>query len=269
MKPASPNQLPLDDMPISRDVDINRGRVSLFRALDARFWGKDPSEYADITDDMRRAANPRVLLHDLIYAPNDSTCAVSYVPQGSRQPINVALTPLEYKLIPRSVESFSRSVRNGVLASRPYGESHVRAANRGVLHAHLGKAAAVGTYIDETLVPWNNLLDKLITNADNPRFSHFGTENNFREQFEIFRTNILGNMLDALGTQREWTAEQRMMAFRTIEAVLFIDNDRKMDRVEHFKLLVKSMRRYEHHKVMLFRDRFEKSNEIVTSADAL
>jgi len=266
---SSPNQFPLDDMPISRDVDIHRGRVSLFRALDARFWGKDPSEYADITDDMRRAANPRVLLHDLIYAPNGSTCAVSYVPQGSRQPINVALTPLEYKLIPRNIDSFSRSVRNGVLASRPYGESHLRAANRGVLHAHMGKMAAVGTYIDKTLTPWNNLLDKFITNANNPRFSHFGTENNFREQFEILRTNILGNMLDALGTQREWTAEQRAMAFKTIEAVLFVYGDRKTDRVEHFKLLVKSMRRYEHHKAMLFRDRLEKSKEIAASANAL
>jgi hypothetical protein len=259
--PVNQEQLQLDDMPIGRNVRLDRSRAGLITSFTPEFHGIDTREYTDITDTLRSYTHPDKLLSSLIYIPAGTTTSASYIPLGSRNRVVVALTPDEFTLLPRSPEALSDSVRNRTRAARPKGDKHTSAAERSVVYAHMGKMASVETYLQETLIPWNELTDKFIKNARHSHLSHFGGEAQFRIEFEVLMTQILGNFLDALKIQRGWSDEQYELVRKTIEARLFIDGEQK-DRVERFSHLLKSMRRYEAHKTALFTDRLHTSKEI-------
>jgi hypothetical protein len=261
---VNPEQLQLDDMPIGRNVHLESSRRGLLPALTPEFNGLDLRDYDVVTDKLRSYTHPDKLLSSLLYIPIGTTTSASYLPKGSRSPVVVALTPDEFTLLPRSPEALSDSVRNRTRAARPKGDKHTSAAERSVVYAHIGKVASVETYLQETLIPWNELLNKFITNAQYPHLSHFGGEAQFRIEFEVLMTQILGNFLDALKIQRGWNDEQYELVRKTIEARLFIDGQQK-DRVERFSHLLKSIHRYEAHKTALFVDRLHTSKEIAES----
>lgn len=269
MSNKSPNQPIIPGMPEVSSVPLEmKNRNALARTLNPDYWRVDPTEYADITDSMRAAADPRLLVQSLVGVPAGSPSAVSYIPGGAltRDPVAVALTPEEYRLIVRSPEALSRSVRNTTLAARPEGDAHTLAADRSVQHAHIAKADVAQIYVNRTLTPWYELLGKFNQAASNPGLSLMGSELNMRRNFETFRTNILGNMLEALRVQRGWDDEKADFARRTIEARMFIDRD-KNQHIAYFAGLVSISQLYIGNKTALFKDRLYQSKQTVKKLD--
>jgi hypothetical protein len=253
----SSDQLPLPITP----VNVRRSRNALARTLTPSYWNIDPEKYNDITAEMRAAAHPGQLIKSLVDIAPDSPCAASYIPGGSHRSGYIALTPSEYSLIPRSPESFSRSVRNTTLKARPQGDTHVQAADRSVAHALESKRSNLESYVQETLLPWDHQLYKFKVAAKNPGLSVMGPEMNMRIQFETFRSSIMGNMLEALRVQRSWNEEQYDFAARTIEARMLIDRDHNKH-IAYFAGFVAMSQYYFGHKTALFKDRIQKAKQI-------
>jgi hypothetical protein len=266
MSSKNPNQPVLPGMPEVASIPLvmkNRNAVS--RTLNPDYLGVRPSDYADITDEMRAAAEPRLLLHSLIDVPEGSPSAVAYQPGGAARSGYVALTPSEYGLIVRNPEAFSRAVRNKTLASRPEGDPHTQAANRSVQYA-LENKDKTQKYVTSTLEPWLSLLGKFNQAAANPGLSLMGSEVTMRQNFETFRTNILGNMLEALRVQRGWNDEQADFARRTIDARMFIDRENNQH-IAYFAGLVAASQFYFGHKTALFKDRLYQSKQLAKQVD--
>lgn len=268
MSVKNPNQPIIPGMPeIASTPLVMKNRNALSRTLNPDYWRVDPSEYADITDAMRAAANPQLLLQSLVGVPAGSPSAVAYRPGGviSNESVYVALTPIEYGQIVRYPEAFSRAVRNKTLASRPHGDPHTQAANRSVQYA-LENKDKTQKYITGTLEPWMGLLGKFNQAAANPGLSLMGSELNMRQNFETFRTNILGNMLEALRVQRDWSDEQADFARRTIDARMFIDRENNQH-IAYFVGLIAVTHSYIGNKTALFKDRLHQSKQVAKQVD--
>lgn len=251
----------IDDSQQGRVVDLSRKRNSLARALDPGYRGLDTSDYCDITDEMRKAASPNQLVKSLVDVPDGSPAAVSYMPAGSHRYGNIAVTPEEYSLIPRNIESLSRAVHNTTLAARPLGDTHTNAADRSVLHALTSKQHTLEAYMQDNLLRWSGLLGRFATAAQHPGLSVMGPEQSMRIQLETFRSIILGNMLDAIKVQRNWSEDQYKLAERTIDSRMFIDRE-KNKHIKYFAGMVAMSRYYIGHKTALFNDRINQISKI-------
>jgi hypothetical protein len=259
-------QIKNDDSQKTHVFDLNRKRNSLARALEPSYYGLDPSDYSDIKDEMRIAASPNQLVKSLVDVPGGSPAAVSYMPGGSNRFGYIALTPDEYSLIIRNVDSFSKAIHNTTLAARPIGDAHTDAANSSVDQALEIKQKSIEAYIQETLIPWNKLIGSFAVAAQNPGLSLMGSELSMRLKLETFKTTIVGNMLDALKVQRGWSEDQYHLAEKTIEARIFIDRENNQH-IKYFAGMVALSRYYIGHKTVLFNDRMYQIKKITNHSN--
>ena len=266
MNAKSPNQPPLNGMPVPYSANLRRKRNSLSRALQPSYYGLEPSDYQDITDEMRWAASPNQLVRSLVDVPNGSPAAVSYIPGGAYRSGNIALTPEEYSLIPRNIESLSRAIHNTTLAARPLGDTHTDAADRSVLYALTYKQHGLDAYVQDNLLRWKALLGRFATAARHPGLSIMGPEQSMRIQLETFKSIIIGNILDALKVQRDWSEDQYHLAEKTIEFRMFIDRENNQH-IKYFAGMVALSSYYIGHKTALFSDRIYKIKQITNYAN--
>lgn len=267
MSIKSPNQPIIPGMPEIGSVPLDmKNRNALSRTLDPYYWRIEPDVFADITPEMRAAADPWLLVNSLVDVPADSPSAVAYRPGNTSRYGYVALAPTEYGLIVRNPGAFSRAARIGTLAARPEGDVHTQAADRSVIHAHIAKADVAQRYVTGTLEPWLGLLGKFDQAARNPGLSLMGPEVTMRQNFETFRTNILGNLLEALRVQRDWNDEQADLARRTIDARMFIDRENNQH-IAYFADLIHASQFYFGHKTALFKDRLHQSKQVAKQVD--
>lgn len=230
--------------------------------------GMDPEAYGDITLAMIEHMTPGKLRPDLIGLPRDSRYSVGYRDGGSGDYIRIALTPIEYKKMPRNVSKLAEIAITTTQAARPYREefdTDQAAAKRAGVHAIESKLPRMISYVSETLEPD---LDRLT------RFDEYARNRNLRRtkgvdmliELEWIRSHIFEDTFIALRNQRDWSAEQERFARRTLDKKLFLEPDLSQ-RTLNWQEMLGFEKEYWGHKLALFKTRIWESKKYISDND--
>ena len=243
-------------------VDPERPRNALARTLTMEYMDLDPNAFTDITVEMVAYVQPDRLQGALIDVPLDiekSPSAASYTgnTRGGRREVNIALTDTEAKLIPRFVGAIQRNaaINVGAKITTPVPtDADIARKGRSKTHVQESKLPKVEEYHD-MLLEQRTLLEKFIKASDgsNVGLSMFGDEGALREKFAYLRTFIIGDMIRAYGTQRKLTESQ----MKTMERALTVSIFYHPNKVDNFHNLVKFLREYNGHKLLLAQQRID------------
>lgn len=234
---------------------------ALVHVLTSEFQGIDPKDFEDIPDNFIPYVHPDSLRPSLLEAEDGET-AISYrTYEGSWK--RIAVTPEEFGLLARHVPMLAKTAINGVLATRdkklqeetgnPYAKARtdadLAASKRAAMRQVLDKGVRMRTYLHDELQPRIALIDQFKEMAQHKTLAR-GSYKSVSERVERLRYKVFGDMLDAVGNQRDWTEEQSKLAERTLQKKLYLDPD-KMRRVKSFKSLLELADEYYGHKQAL------------------
>lgn len=201
------------------------------RMATPEYWSLDYVDFGDVTPELQERAQPSELRKSLIDVPMGSDgYVVGYCPEDSYRYRRVALTPGEYKLIPRSVGALSRAIEATTLTRRPERTGNgltidVNAAERDSIEALRIRRRKIGNYLEDTLMKDEDaILD--VFEASRRYGKAWGNEAYMRTIMTWVRDHIFGDMLTAIGHVRGWKGEQRARAQHTVDYLLFFDRAR-------------------------------------------
>ena len=246
-------------------------RVALVHVLTPEFHGLNPEDFADIDPEVvgrASAAEIRASLLDTTSKEDEHSrlqdprnVAGSVV--GYRSPegwVRLALTPKEYGLFSRYVGMLARTAFNRTLDSRdkklqeetgdPSAKARtdddLAAANRASIRNVKGKLPKMEAYIATDILPRIETIDRFIEMTKNRNLNR-GSHETVHAHFEHLRLYVFGDMLDAVGNQRRWTATQAEKAQRVLQRRLYIDGSTP-DRVQNFHAMLEVAKEYYGHK---------------------
>lgn len=241
-------------------IDVDR-RNSVARLLTPEYLGMDPNDYSDITPEMVELAAPRNLRQSLIDVPTDGLNSVAFrIGHRSLSPdrrMCIAVTPLEYKLVVRNVGAIGRAVTLNTLNSRPQDSdfaAHTSAAERSATHMFTSKFVRIGQYVNNVLLPRDDLLKKF-EEASRPKhvgLARFGNEGKMRQNFEVLRSQILADALVSIRLQRGWNPDKADLAERTIMKSIVLERGNNTHIHKHFRGLLALLQEHNSAKLELF-----------------
>lgn len=260
-------------------------RVALVHVLTPEFQALDPADFADIHDEVVERASPAALRASLIDSGDRRTpplrnkddsgkSVVSYESgeHGLRW-VHLSLTPKEFGLFSRHVDMLARTAFNQTLdrrdakvqketgdpAAKARTDEDIAAANRASVRQVRGKVPRMQAYMDEELVPRIETVEKFIEMTKHRNLNR-GSHETVQAHFEHLRKYVFGDMLDAVGNQRKWTARQAAKAERVLQRRLYIDG-RPADRVQNFSAMLELAREYYGHKRAFVLTRIAETNQ--------
>lgn len=242
--------------------------TALVHILTPEFHGFRTEDFADIPEEVVARASAGDLQPSLYWAyvrkshrTEDEVSAFSYQTPG-RDFVSVALTPEEYDTASESVDKLAQRMFNRVLtqrdrklreqtgddAARARTEEDIRAAKRGGLRAVIGKHQDMEALLTNGILPKIELIEKFIemTQGRNPNMAR-GSRESVSRRFELLRTTVFEDMLDAVALQRGWTPEMSDRAKRVIQKRLYVSGTIS-DRVANFQDMLLLARDYYGHK---------------------
>jgi hypothetical protein len=277
---------PLEDYIQSPNQDQDR-RVSLVHILTPEFQGLNPIDFEDIPSDVVERASPSALRVSLLDTTNDRQSPLhgrnnkgrSVVRYWSGEPetgtVWLSVTPQEYGLFSRHVEMLARTAFNSTLSSRDKKlqeatgdvtakartDDDKAAANRAAIRQVQGKLPKMEGYLEEEIIPRIELIDKFIE-MTRYRNLNRGSYETVRDHFEHLRLYVFGDMLDAVGNQREWSAASAARAERILQKRLYLEGS-PADRVQNFKALLELADEYYGHKRAFIQTRIWETHEYI------
>ncbi len=276
------------------EVSAREPRVALVHVLTPEFQGLDPADFDDIPDEAVASAAPQELEKFLYLVgssqqgplqakpnmPGKST--VSY-PSGDERGVwvRLSLTPIEYGLFSRHVSMLGRSAYNGVLAARdkklqketgdPVAKARtdedVAAANRAAVRQVSKKAPLMEAYLGDEILPRIEVIDKFLEMTRNRNLSR-GTHETVRDRFEHLRLTVFGDMLDAIGNNKQWSAEQAARAVRILQKRLYL-NGHPAERVQNFRAMLELAHQYYGHKWAFILTRIAETKKYLSDNEAV
>lgn len=259
-------------------------RVALVHVLTPEFHQLDPSDFADISDEVIHRASPQALRLSLLdtndreSSPlrgrnNTGKSVVSYQsPEYGRAWVQLSVTPTEFGLFSRHVDMLARTAFNRTLAIRDKklqeetgnpaakarSDEDVAAANRASIRQVSGKLPKMQAYLDEEILPRVETVDKFIEMTTHRNLNR-GTHETVQARFENLRLYVFGDMLDAVGNQRKWTADQAAKAERILQRRLYMDGSIS-ERVVNFRSMLELAKEYYGHKRAFVLTRIAETN---------
>lgn len=235
--------------PVADPSEARRGhRVALVHILTPEFQGINPVDFDDIPPEVVAKASPEALRSSLLDTKNDGRSVVSYQsPESGRKWIRMSVTPKEFGIFSRHVDMLANSAFNGVLATRdtklqketdnPAAKARtnkdIATARRGAVRQVMSKQLKMESYLETDILPRVEVISKFLEMSANSNLSR-GTQDTVRERFEMLRLYVFGDMLDAIGNQKQWTAEQAERAVRILQKRLYLEPD-STKRVANFE----------------------------------
>lgn len=266
--PETTPQLPYEGGSL---VAAREPRVALVHVLTPEFHGLTPEDFADIDPavvERASAAEIRASLLDTSTKEDDhsrlqSPQSMSGSVVGYRSPegwSRLSLTPKEYGLFSRYVGMLARTAFNRTLDSRDKklqeetGDPSARArtdedlaaANRSSIRNIKGKLPKMEGYIVTDILPRIETIDRFIEMTKNRNLNR-GSHDTVHAHFEHLRVYVFGDMLDAVGNQRGWTAKQSAQAERILQRKLYIEGS-PAERIQNFKGMLDVAKEYYGHK---------------------
>lgn len=237
------------------EVDINR-RCSVSRLLTPEFLNLSQNDYLDITPQAMETYSPRHLRSSLIDVRYDSDNALSFI-DDTRQRVNIAVTPHEYILLARNVRALGRASGMKTLAARPRDKDftpHTEAAGRATARTYEGKFLAMGRYVNNVLVPRQELIRRFKEAARHPGLARFSDEGDMRTSFETLRSGVLSDALLAVRLQRHWSPAEAEKAEKAVMKQIVFDREANRH-LSNFRGLLNLLDRHTDLKLELFRTR--------------
>lgn len=246
-------------------------RVALVHVLTPEFHGLNPTDFADIDSSVVERASASQIRASLLDTrtkedeqsrlQDPKNMAGSVV--GYRSPegwVRLSLTPKEYGLFSRYVGMLARTAFNRTLDSRDKKlqeetgnptarartDDDLAAANRSSIRNIKGKLPKMEGYIATDILPRIETIDRFIEMTKNRNLNR-GNHETVHAHFEHLRLYVFGDMLDAVGNQRGWSAAQAKQADRVLQRRLYIDGSTPQ-RVQNFKAMLEVAREYYGHK---------------------
>ncbi len=245
---------------LDRGFDIQRNFAGYVKP---EMWGLEASNYQDITYRMIELVVPDRLRESLIDVEPGSQGAVPFRSADRRQPLWVALNPVEYGHISRSIEALGSSAVNQTLARSGVANlpQHQPKATRSAVHVVARKQQKMEEYLDSTLLPEAARIERFIEYSTHP---HFRRKKGIDMHIELgwIQDNIFDNMLLVIGRQRNWTNRQEDMAKRSLQWRLFFDRDGKRH-IDNWQDTLKLALEYQQAKTALYKDRIYQSKKYV------
>ena len=239
--------------PVADPSDTSRDqRIALVHILTPEFQNINPVDFDDILPEVVAKASPEELRRSLLDTTNDGRSVVSYrSPESGRRWIRMSVTPKEFGIFSRHVEMLANSAFNGVLATRDRKlqeksdnpavlartDDDIAIADRGALRQVMSKQLSMENYLETDILPRIKTISKFIEMSANSNLSR-GTQETVRERFETLRIYVFGDMLDAIGNQKRWTAPLAERAVRILQKRLYLEPD-LTKRVANFEGMLK------------------------------
>lgn len=187
-------------------------------------WGVQPHFLEEYDRYKMSLMAPERIAATLIDVQPGAPSSVSYqAADGVRRCI--ALTPAEYSFISRSPQAIGEAVMNKTLAARPSREDFapdIEAAHRSQAHTAIGYIEKMDVYIEQTLNPDRERLQRFQEYVQNPQLRRLRGDN-LKKELEWVRSHIFEDMLVAMRQQRKWSPEQEQMARDSLNDRLFLD----------------------------------------------
>lgn len=258
-----PNQLPIPGQ---------EPHPALVHVLTPEFQNIDPADFADIPDEYVRYTHPDVLRSSLFETPSDGRTVVSYQ-APTQEWVRLVVTPREFKLLSRHIPMLAKTAMTDVYTARDNklqdktGDPSAKArtdqdhadAKRAAMRSVMQKEAAMAPYLQTEIIPRIQLIAQFTEMTVNHNLAR-GTNQTVKERVERLRTFVFGDMLDAIGNQREWNEAQATLAVRTLQKRLYLDPD-KSRRVTNFAALLQLAEDYYGHKRALILDRIAQARK--------
>jgi hypothetical protein len=261
-------QLPFEGGPIEAPREP---RVALVHVLTPEFHNLNPQDFADIDPAVVERASATEIKGSLLdtntkedeHSRLQSPQSMSGSVVGYRSPngwVRLALTPKEYGLFSRYVGMLARTAFNRTLDSRDKKlqeetgdpsarartDEDIAAANRSSIRNIKGKLPKMEGYIATDILPRLETIDRFIEMTKNRNLNR-GNHDTVHAHFEHLRLYVFGDMLDAVGNQRGWTAKQAAQAERILQRKLYIEGS-AAGRTQNFKAMLEVAKEYYGHK---------------------
>lgn len=247
-------------------------RIALVHVLTPEFNYLNPDDFADISNEVVERASPQELRMSLLDtgrypgsyirgSENVGTSTVAYR-SGDRELSTVWLTvtPEEFGLFSRHVPMLGKTAFNSTLTSRDRklreqtgdptararSDEDLAAAGRAAVRQVSSKLDQMTSYLSEEIQPRITTVEKF-TEMTKHRNLNRGSHETVQDRFEHLRLYVFGDMLDAVGNQRGWTARQAERAQRILQKRLYISGS-PADRVSNFKAMLELAQEYYAHK---------------------
>lgn len=247
---------------------------ALVHVLTSEFQNIDPTEFEDIPDEYVAYVHPNELRNSLLESnsQSDGNSVVSYRGVEGNKWNHLAVTPEEFGLFARHVPMLARTAINQVLHARDKklqeetGDPSARArtdadraaADRAAMRQVTKKSEKMRGYLEAELEPRIKLIKQFTEMTQHKNLAR-GNYVSVKERVERLRTEVFGDMLDAIGNQRGWTESQSNLAERTLKKRLYLDPN-KARRVENFKAMLELADDYYGHKYALVLGRIAESD---------
>ncbi len=233
--------------------------TALVHILTPEFQGLNPEDYADISDSSLQAAasgNIRKYLFDISL---DGKNVVRYrAVEHQDKWLSIAVNPEHFNLFSRHVPMLARTAINRVLeakdkalrletgnpGARARSDQDLKESERAAVRTLMGKEERMEQYLATELEPRLELVGKFLemTQGKNANLAR-GSRKAVRERFEHLRTFVFGDILDAIGGQREWSEETAKKAEMIIQKRLYIDGTSR-DRVANLEEMLRLAEEY-------------------------
>lgn len=212
-------EVPIAASPMHKNMSARRAFGGL---VTPEFWRLDPTDYEDITDQMVELVAPNMLRSSImgVTERNEDKFVVD----------SIALSPEEYKFVPRGVAAIGRAVTSTALSGKlqlvPREAAVIRAADKKskILQRYHDR---IEIYLGKTLQPQKRDLEFLLDMSQSPGYSR-GKHIDIYQKATQAKDVIFPNMLDVIGDQREWTEDQRALASRSLDKRLLMTGRKRV-----------------------------------------
>lgn len=246
-------------------------RVALVHVLTPGFHDLDPADFSDISPEVVERASATEIRKSLLDTGtkeegqsrlkkqnNSGASVVGY--KSAEGWVNLSLTPKEYGLFSRYVGMLARTAFNrtldirdqklqketGDLSAKARTDDDIAAAHRSSIRNIKKKAPKMEAYLETDILPRIETVEKFMEMTKNRNLNR-GNHETVCAHFEHLRLYVFGDMLDAVGNQRGWTASQAAEAERILQRRLYIDGSTPQ-KVQNFKAMLVLAQEYYGHK---------------------
>lgn len=233
--------------------------TALVHILTPEFQGLNPDDYAEIPDSSLQAGAAQNIKKYLFDTSLDGKNVVRYQSVEHQDKwLSIAVNPEHFNLFSRHVPMLARTAINKVLeakdralrqetgnpGARARSNQDIKESERAAVRTLKGKEEGMEQYLATELEPRLELVGKFLemTQGKNANLAR-GSRRAVRERFEHLRTFVFGDMLDAIGGQREWSEDTAKKAEQIIQKRLYIAGASR-DRVANLEEMLRLAEEY-------------------------
>ncbi len=252
------------------DIDLNSPN-SISRALKPEYWDIAEEDYRVNPENLPYADPDKYAarLYNFKAAPLNKKFSLSYyddhIDPRQQRLVNVAVTPLEYNLILRSLNprALGNIAISRTLTAQPLDNPDDRfaAGERAAIYAYENKLGAMIDYREGSIIPDIKKINRLIEATKYPGLAR-GREMRMRLDMGWILNHVIEDMFSALKSQKNWTDEQQDLARTTTFRRIFFETEDNQH-ITYFRNLMGVNRSWLLRKQALVNDRVNSINRII------